>query len=118
VDENLEDQIEEPTESTNEATKSNDVAVKKMKYVSAMQYYAYILCDRSGNYLHYFGRLFHQFIVDQFAKIELGRLNFFRHNQDKLRADNYQNIIKTDSNNLGKTTGQRIILPSTYKGLL
>ena len=65
---------------------------KKMSHVSAMQYYAYILCDRPGNLLVRFGSLFHQFIVDQFAKIELGRLNFFRYNQDKVRADKYQNL--------------------------
>ena len=91
---------------------------KKMRFVSSMQYYAYLLCDRPGNHLHYYGRLFHQFIVDQYTKIELGRLNFFRHNQEKLRADKYQNIKETNPENLGKTTGKRIILPSTYKGTI
>ena len=90
--------------------------VKKMKFVSSMQYYAYLLCDRPGNQLHKFGRLFHQFIVDQFSKIELGRLNFFRHNQDKLRADKYKNIVNAKDDNVGKTTGKRIVLPSTCKG--
>ena len=72
------------------------------------------MCDRTGSNLHQFGRLFHQYIVDQFAKIELARLNFFRFNQDSIRADLYQNI--KDSNQNGQTIGQRIILPSTYKG--
>ena len=89
---------------------------KKMKYVSAMQYYAYQLCDRPGSYIHRFGRLFHQYIVDQFTKIELGRLNFFRHNQDKIRADLYQNIKDAANELLGKFKGLRIVLPSTYKG--
>jgi hypothetical protein len=90
--------------------------VKKMKFVSAMQYYSYQLCDRPGNSLHLFGRLFHQYICDQFSKIELGRLNFFRHNQDKIRADVYQNIKNSNSDSLGQTIGKRIVLPSTYKG--
>jgi hypothetical protein len=89
---------------------------KKMKYVSAMQYYAYQLCDRPGSYIHRFGRLFHQYIVDQFSKIELGRLNFFRFNQDKIRADLYQNIKDCNPDQFGKTIGLRKLLPSTYKG--
>ena len=98
LDENLSNQtsnhkLDEPTENYTQAPiQSNN---KKMKFVSAMQYYQYLLCDRPGNHLIYFGRLFHQFIVDQFSKIELGRLNFFRFNQDKIRADKYQKYIKS-----------------------
>lgn len=61
--------------------------IKKMKYVSAMQYYAYKLCDKQTSYLHLFGRLFHQYIVDMFSKIEFGRLSYIRKNQDVIRAD-------------------------------
>ena len=75
----------------------NPKKIKKIAYVSEMQYYACLLCERPGNCLHYFGRLFHQYIVDQFSKIELGRLNFFRFNQDKIRADKYQNIKQSSS---------------------
>ena len=105
------------TDNTDNTDTSGSNPVKKMRFVSAMQYYAYLLCDRKDNYLHYFGRLFHQYIVDQFAKIELGRLNYFRFNQDKIRADLYQNIKNADPNQIGKTTGTRIVLPSTYKGM-
>ena len=101
-------------ENENEST--SDKTTKKMKFVSCMQYYAYMLCDRPLNFLHYYGRLFHQYVVDAFAKMELGRLNFFRHNQDKIRADKYQNLKNKDPNSLGKTTGTRIVLPSTYNG--
>ena len=83
-----------------------------------MQYYAYLLCERPGNCLHYFGRLFHQYIVDQFSKIELRRLNFFRFNQDKIQADKYQNTKQSSSDQKGKSTGIRIVLQSTYKGSL
>ena len=87
-----------------------------MKYVSAMQYLRYLLCDRPKSYLHRFGRFFHQFICDQFSKIELGRSNFFRFNQDKIRAGLYQNLKHKDQNALGETIGIRTILPSTYQG--
>ena len=67
------------------------------------------LCDRAGSYIHRFGRLFHQYIVDQIARIESARLKFFFLNQDNIRADLYQNV--KDSGNiedLGKTIGKNI----------
>ena len=90
--------------------------VQKMQYVSAMQYYAHMLFDKKESYLHRFGRLFHQYIVDQYSKIELSRLNYFRHNQDTVRAEKYQNIKNSKLTNLGYTIGKRIVLPSTFKG--
>ena len=85
-----------------------------MQYVSAMQYYAYQLCDKPGNYLHKYGRLFHQNIVDQYSKIELNRLNFIRKNQDKIRADLYQNIKNSDQNELGYKIGKLITLALNF----
>jgi hypothetical protein len=67
-----------------------------------------------------FGRLFHQYIVDQYAKIELSRLNFLRFNQDNLRAHLYYGLIETFSNNDTNKTlsdiGKKVILPSTFVG--
>ena len=87
-----------------------------MQFVTALQYYSYQLCDRSGSYLYRFGRLFHQYIVDQISRIETARLNFFFHNQETIRADLYQNVKDANPNDIGKTIGKRIVLPSTYKG--
>jgi hypothetical protein len=108
--------VQENFEINNQSEQNETSSPKKMRFVSAMQYYQYLLCDRPGNHLIYYGRLFHQFIVDQFAKIELGRLNYFRFNQDKLRADKYNNVSKANDDAIGKSTGKRIVLPSTYKG--
>ena len=66
--------------------------------------------------MHKYGRLFHQYIVDQYSKIELNRLNFIRKNQDKIRADLYENIKTSDQNELGYKIGKWIVLPSTFKG--
>ena len=74
------------------------------------------MCDTPGSYLHLYGRLFHQYIVDQFSKIELGRLSYYKFNQDHIRADLYQNIKTTDDQLHGINIGKRVILPSTYKG--
>ena len=68
--------------------------------------------------LHSFGKLFHQYTVDMYAKVEQERLNFIRFNQDSLRAAIYnglQDAIRvndTDMNSIGK----RVILPSSFIG--
>ncbi|XP_021721338.1 uncharacterized protein LOC110688886 [Chenopodium quinoa] len=51
--------------------------------ISAREYYAYRFQIRIGNYLLRAGRLFLQFIVDMYVKIENTRLDFFRKNQKK-----------------------------------
>jgi len=94
-----------------------------MIYVSAMQYYAYQLYDRPGNFLVSwlwavigYGRLFHQYIIDMYSEIEASRLNFFRFNQETIRADLYQNIHNAALTSLGYKIGKRIVLPATLKG--
>ena len=66
--------------------------------------------------IHLFQRLFHQYIVDQYSKIEGARLNFIKHNQESLRADLYQNIKEASLTALGYTIGKRIVLPFSFKG--
>ena len=39
------------------------------------------------------GRLFQQYIVDMYAKIESSRLNYLRFNQANIRADLYQGVV-------------------------
>ena len=81
----------------------------KKQYVSALQYYSYQLCDRAGSYIHQFGRLFYQYIVDQIARIESARLKFFFLNQENIRADLYKNVKDANNNeDLGKTIGKQI----------
>jgi hypothetical protein len=89
------------------------------KYVTAREYYAYRMQDRYKSHLQYFGRLYHQYIVDNYSKIELGRLNFIRFNQQKLRVDQYQGLFDAmnendtiDANSLGKV----FVLPSSFTG--
>jgi hypothetical protein len=84
-----------------------------------MQFYCYHLQNRAKSYLHLFGRLFHEYIVDQYAKIEAGRLNFVYLNQQALRVEMYKVIVEAtmrDDNCTGETIGKRIILPSTFIG--
>lgn len=61
--------------------------IDNAKKVTIMQYYSFHLMYRPGPYscdIHLFGALFHQYIVDMYAKMEHQRLNYLRHNQDSL----------------------------------
>ncbi len=69
------------------------------------------------NHLLRCGRLFHQFVVDMFAKIESKRLGYIRREQIKLRVENYihlRDAVMNDGN--ANNVGQLVILPSTFTG--
>lgn len=89
------------------------------KKVSAMNFYSYRLMVRpqDDNYILRCGTLYHQYIVDMYAKIESERLNFIRFNQAKLRSEEYihlRNAVMSDANL--NDVGRLTILPSTYIG--
>jgi PIF1-like helicase/Helitron helicase-like domain at N-terminus/Helicase len=68
-----------------------------------------------NNPLHLGGRLFQQWVVDQYCKIETNNLNWIRTQQTTLRADSYANV-RTALNNGEEWVGKRIILPATFPG--
>ena len=86
---------------------------------SQRDYYSYHLHYRTGDskILHYTGRLFQEFIIDAYAQIEHNRLNYFRSNQTKLRADLYQGVMDAiaDGRDLSNVS-TRTILPATFTG--
>ncbi|XP_065314556.1 uncharacterized protein LOC135923630 [Gordionus sp. m RMFG-2023] len=90
------------------------------KYVTCRKHYAYRFIVRQDDEIVILRskRLFHQFIVDSYAKQETLRLNFIRNNQSKLRAVLYQGIhdaiLEGDTN--ADNLGRRIILPSSFTG--
>ena len=59
-----------------------------------MEYYSYRLQFRDNNYsiLHRSGRIFQQYVVDMYAKIEQSRLNYLKNNQHEIRAELYKGI--------------------------
>ncbi|XP_054154561.1 uncharacterized protein LOC128953108 [Oppia nitens] len=79
------------------------------KKVTAMQYYNYVLHYRTNSHIHRCRRLYQQFAVDSWVKIESSRLSWIRFNQQQLRASDYRHIrdaIDNDipTNNIGKYT--------------
>ena len=88
--------------------------------VSVRDYYCYRLQTRPAifNPILHGGRLFQQFAVDMYIKIEGCRLNWIRDHQPDIRADLYKGIV--DSITTGETqanaVGTRIVLPWTFQG--
>lgn len=88
-----------------------------------MNYYAHRLMIRHNqdNYIHRYRQLFHQYIVDMYAKIESERLRFIRYNQPKLRSEEYIHLRDAvvgniDGNLNPNEIGNAYILPSSYIG--
>ena len=77
-----------------------------------MQYYSYVLQIRDliAITVNNFGRLFQQYAVDMYTKIESSRLSYFKseNGQKKIRAEMYKNIqdafnsCRSDLSNIGK----------------
>jgi hypothetical protein len=89
------------------------------KKISAMDFYSFRIMVRSEsfNILLRARDLFHQFIVDMYAKIESERLRYIRLHQRTLRVEQYAHLrdaINNDGN--VNNIGQLIILPSTFTG--
>ncbi|XP_018496310.2 uncharacterized protein LOC108864686 [Galendromus occidentalis] len=91
------------------------------KKVSAMNYYSYriMIRDNAENHILLCRQLFHQYIVDMYAKIETERLLFIRLNQTKLRSEEYVHLRdaiasdgRIDPNHLAKM----VILPAAFMG--
>ena len=63
-------------------------------------------------------RLFQQFAVDTYVKIESSRLDYIRNNQDQIRADLYQGLV--DSLHAGEgradAVGKRTVLGTSFIG--
>nr|XP_042905176.1 uncharacterized protein LOC122270735 [Parasteatoda tepidariorum] len=89
------------------------------KKVSAMHYYAYrmMIRENADNHILKCRQLFHQYIVDMYAKIESERLLYIRLNQVKLRSEEYIHLrdAVVNDGNLSEF-GKMVILPSAYTG--
>ena len=83
----------------------------------AMVYYRYhIMVRQNVSVLLKGKRLFQQYLVDTYCKIEMERLQFLRHEQTTLRADCYQDLRDAilDGDGDPNNVGHRIILPATF----
>ncbi|XP_073532421.1 uncharacterized protein [Phyllobates terribilis] len=94
-------------------------ATLQEKKVSAVDFNAYRIMTRFAeeNHILKCKHLFHQFIVDMYAKIESERLLYIRLNQKKLRAEEYIHLRDAVANDADpKELGKMVILLSTVTG--
>ncbi|CDF37017.1 ATP dependant DNA helicase [Chondrus crispus] len=93
--------------------------------ITPMMYYGWNLFERSGEFstILHAARLFQQYLVDQFCKVEAKWLSYLRHNQTQLRAADYTSL-RDSLGDSGRAedeadavrAGRLFILPSTYIG--
>lgn len=97
---------------------SSKISLKKT--ASASEFYSYRIMEKQGqnNYMLLYRNLLNQFLVDMYAKIETERLNFIRHNQSKLRAENYAHLKDAMCKGDGQVSeiGKIVVLPSSFTG--
>ena len=87
--------------------------------LTAMVYYRYhIMVRQQVPVLLKAKRLFQQFLVDAYCKIETERLQFLRREQNALLADCYQDLrdAMVDGDGDPRNVGRRVILPSSFTG--
>ena len=68
------------------------------------------------NALHCGQKLFEQWIVDQYCKIEMGRLCYIRQNQTKLRWELYRGVQDAIQAGDLSNVGTPVIIPATVTG--
>ncbi|CAF0883254.1 unnamed protein product [Brachionus calyciflorus] len=104
-------------QNTDDSCSDSEELIKE-KFITALQFYSFRLQIRENSCLQLYGRLFHQFCVDMYVKIENSRLKYIQLNQDKLRSNLYQGLadaINNDDYNL-ENLGKKVVLPSSFQG--
>ena len=89
------------------------------KRVTAAEYYRYMIMERTNfSGLFYAGRLFHEYLVDMYCKVESQRLRWIQKNQGTIRADLYRGLVDALLNDRlnAAEIGRRVILPSSFTG--
>ncbi|XP_034936337.1 uncharacterized protein [Chelonus insularis] len=88
--------------------------------VTRNDYYKYQIAIRDGFNIFSMGRrLFQQWIVDAYVKVEKDRMNFFRYNQKQIRSETYEGLLDYlhhQANNDGSNIGKVFILLSSFIG--
>ena len=90
----------------------------KGKTLTQVDFYSYRLQVREGehNTLMRSRRLLQQYAVDQWAKVQLSRLEWIEHNQKNIRAEKYCGLFDALTAGDLEDAGTRIILPPTVYG--
>ena len=98
----------------------HEYSTSKRNHVTMLQFYTYRLAIRDGfSAIYHSRKLFQQYLVDAYVKVESQRLDFIRRNQQQLRVERYQGLmdeLSNRSNDSNLHPGKIVILPSTFQG--
>ncbi|XP_076069747.1 uncharacterized protein LOC143041623 [Oratosquilla oratoria] len=88
--------------------------VRKYNKLTPAAFYSSMYMEREGvfNYITKCRRLFQQFVVDNYVKVETMRLDFIERNQNEIRKER-SDILRGEN---GIDRVQRIIIPPSYVG--
>lgn len=87
--------------------------------VSLMDFLAYRIQCRPGVLIPIAaGRLFHEYVVDGYARVDQQRVSFLKYNQRKVRAELYQGVVDAVAGGEmdPRRVGRRIVLPAGHLG--
>lgn len=88
------------------------------KKVTMEQYFRHLFSRREAfNPIHYGGKLFQQFLVDAYVRVEQDRLDWIRANQKQLKVESYKGLsgyLQDKPDGTGAQVGKDYILPSSY----
>ena len=93
----------------------------RQRHVSSKEYAAFFMHDRvpPDNALFIYGkRLFQEWLVDEFSKVESQHLGYLRTHQNELHVEQYHLFADAVANREGQVgnIGRPIILPSSHTG--
>uniref|UniRef100_A0A914V163 Helitron helicase-like domain-containing protein n=1 Tax=Plectus sambesii TaxID=2011161 RepID=A0A914V163_9BILA len=89
--------------------------------ISMLQFYSFRIAQwlNKFNPIVHSGKLFQQYLVDAYVKVEETRLNYQRYNQKQLRAESYRGLadyVATAANQQHIAPGRVVILASSFPG--
>ena len=110
--------LEGKSQKQKKQSKNNDSKSKKHKFVNCRKYYRYRAMTRNNSFnpLHRYGKLWQQYVVDNWAKIESNDLNYIERNQKTIRmayADGLEEAIENDD---VESVGKPTVLPASFPG--
>ena len=88
--------------------------------VTQLQYYCYRLSVRDDfSLLHSSGKLFQQYIVNAYVKVEGARIAYIKSHQKELRAESYKGLmdfLRNEAEQRDMRAGIPVVLPSSFIG--
>ncbi len=97
------------------------VAGRIARKVTAREYAAYFMHDRNlptNSTFIYGKRLYQEWVVDQYSKVEGQQLGWVHLNQTTLRAGQYKGMVNAMQQDGANSTnfGRMVVLPATFAG--